>query len=102
MPSAASEVDLPLKEWEVGAGRSAGPTRRERAFQPMEQCSGHRVAETNAEIMPCIDDIQARIHRGAGPQKQVGHKLTCKENRDEILSVRGLTGVGNIRIEMIE
>jgi phosphonoacetaldehyde hydrolase len=33
----------------------------------MRQCGAHYVVDTIAEIMPCIDDIQARIRRSESP-----------------------------------
>ena len=41
--------------------------KREHAHTRMRQCGAHYVVDTIAELMPCIDDIQARIHRGESP-----------------------------------
>ncbi len=61
-----NEVGLPLKEWEALPAEEQA-LKREYAYRRMEQCGAHYVVDTIADIMPCIDDIQARIHRGEGP-----------------------------------
>jgi phosphonoacetaldehyde hydrolase len=33
----------------------------------MRQCGAHYVVDSIADLMPCIDDIQARIDRGERP-----------------------------------
>lgn len=61
-----NEVGLPLKDW-----RRLKPAeqamRRERAYGRMRQCGAHFVIDTVAELMPCIDDIEARLRRGEKP-----------------------------------
>ncbi len=61
-----NEVGLPLKEWEALPAEEQA-VKRERAYLRMQQCGAHYVVDTIADIMPCIDDIQARIHRGEEP-----------------------------------
>jgi phosphonoacetaldehyde hydrolase len=58
-----NEVGMPLDEWQAlpAAGQKV---KRERAYARMQQCGAHYTVDTIADIMPCIDDIQARIRRG--------------------------------------
>lgn len=37
------------------------------AYRRMVQSGAHCVVDAIGDIMPCIDDIQARIHRGEQP-----------------------------------
>ena len=61
-----NEIGLPLK-----AVQAMDPAEREqkrqRAYTRMFQCGAHYVVDGIADLMPCIDDIQARIHRGERP-----------------------------------
>ena len=61
-----NEVGMPLEDWQAlpEQERSA---KRSRAHARMRQCGAHYVVDTIAELMPCIDDIQERIHRGERP-----------------------------------
>ncbi|HET9764444.1 MAG TPA: phosphonoacetaldehyde hydrolase [Casimicrobiaceae bacterium] len=61
-----NEVGLPLAEWQAlpAAEKEA---KRTRAYARMRQCGAHYVVDTIADLMPCIDDIQERIHRGETP-----------------------------------
>jgi len=58
-----NEVGMMLDEW-----RALPPAeqkiKRDRAYTRMQQCGAHYTVDTIADIMPCIDDIQARIRRG--------------------------------------
>jgi len=58
-----NEVGMMLDEW-----RALPPAeqkiKRARAYTRMQQCGAHYTVDTIADIMPCIDDIQARIRRG--------------------------------------
>ena len=58
-----NEVGVPLAEWKAlpAAEKTA---RRDRARRRMCQAGAHYVVDTIADVMPCIDDIQARIARG--------------------------------------
>ena len=61
-----NEVGLPLQAWQaLPEGQKA--LKRSRAYGRMQQCGGHYVIDTIADLMPCIDDIQARIRRGETP-----------------------------------
>ncbi len=61
-----NEVGMALDDWRAlpAAGQQA---RRERAYARLQQCGAHYVVDTIADILPCIDDIQARIRRGEAP-----------------------------------
>jgi phosphonoacetaldehyde hydrolase len=61
-----NEVGLMLDEWRA-LPAAEQKARRARAYTRMEQCGAHYVVDTIAEIMPCIEDIQARIRRGEAP-----------------------------------
>ena len=61
-----NEVGMMLDEW-----RALPPAeqkiKRARAYTRMQQCGAHYVVDTIADIMPCIEDIQARIRHGEAP-----------------------------------
>jgi len=61
-----NEVGMMLDEWNALA-EPEKRVKRERAYKRMRQCGAHYVVDTIADIMPCIDDIQARIGRGEAP-----------------------------------
>jgi phosphonoacetaldehyde hydrolase len=61
-----NEVGMPLEGWQALSERERSP-KRARAYERMRQCGAHYVVDTIAELMPCIDDIQERIHRGERP-----------------------------------
>ena len=61
-----NEVGLSLPDWEALPSEDKR-IRRERANRRMWQGGAHYVVDTIADIMPCLDDIQARIHRGEAP-----------------------------------
>ena len=61
-----NEVGLPLKEWNAlsDAERQA---RRERAYDRMRKGGADYVVDTIADVLPCIDEIEARLLRGEKP-----------------------------------
>ena len=61
-----NEVVLPLEQWE-GLPEREKALKRARAYARMHQCGAHYVVDTIADLLPCIDDIQARIRRGETP-----------------------------------
>jgi phosphonoacetaldehyde hydrolase len=61
-----NEVGMLLDEWRALA-KADQEAKRERAYTRMAQCGAHYVVDTIADIMPCIEDIQARIRRGETP-----------------------------------
>ena len=61
-----NEVGLTLAVWKkLPAAEKAA--RRDRAHRRMAQAGAHYVVDTIADMMPCIEDIQARIERGERP-----------------------------------
>ena len=61
-----NEVGMMLDEWRA-LSAAAQKAKRERAYARMRQCGAHYTVDSIADIMPCIDDIQARIRRGEAP-----------------------------------
>ncbi len=61
-----NEVGLPLQAWQA-LPEDQKALKRSRAYGRMQQCGAHYVIDTSADLMPCIDDIQARIRRGETP-----------------------------------
>jgi phosphonoacetaldehyde hydrolase len=61
-----NEVGLQLREWNALA-EDDKRIRRERAYRRMLQSGAHYTVDTIADLMPCIDDIEARLRRGERP-----------------------------------
>lgn len=61
-----NEVGMMLDEWNA-LSSDEQESKRARAYTRMRQCGAHYVVDSIADMMPCIDDIQARIHRGERP-----------------------------------
>ena len=61
-----NEVGLSLKEWNK-LGKAEQERRRAGAYTRMHQCGTHYVVDSIADIMPCIEDIEARLARGERP-----------------------------------
>jgi phosphonoacetaldehyde hydrolase len=61
-----NEVGMALAEWRALAP-AAQQAKRERAYARLQQCGAHYVVDSIADILPCIDDIEARIRRGDTP-----------------------------------
>jgi phosphonoacetaldehyde hydrolase len=61
-----NEVGLTLDQWRA-LPEAEKQAKRSRAHTRMWQCGAHYVVDSIADIMPCIDDIQARIRRGEAP-----------------------------------
>ena len=61
-----NEVGLMLDEWNALPSEEQ-ERKSARAYTRMRQCGAHYVVDSIADMMPCIDDIQARIHRGERP-----------------------------------
>jgi phosphonoacetaldehyde hydrolase len=61
-----NEVGLSLADWKAlpEAERAA---RRERAHHRMRMAGAHHVVDTIAEVLPCIEAIEARLARGERP-----------------------------------
>jgi phosphonoacetaldehyde hydrolase len=61
-----NEIGLSADEW-AALPAAEQAARRARAQRRLAQCGAHYVVDSIADLMPCIDDIQARIHRGERP-----------------------------------
>jgi phosphonoacetaldehyde hydrolase len=61
-----NEVGLTLADWEA-LPEDERKARRERAHRRLLQCGAHYVVDTIADLIPCIDDIEARLRRGERP-----------------------------------
>jgi phosphonoacetaldehyde hydrolase len=61
-----NEVGMTLEDWKA-LPAAEQKIKRERAYTRIQQCGAHYTVESIADIMPCIDDIQARIRRGETP-----------------------------------
>ncbi len=61
-----NEVGLSRPDWEA-LPQGEKQAKRERAHRRLWQAGAHYVVDSIAEIMPCIDDIEKRLHRGEQP-----------------------------------
>jgi phosphonoacetaldehyde hydrolase len=61
-----NEVGLPLKEMQALLPAELA-AKRHRAYTRMYQVGAHYVVDSIADIMPCLDDIEARLKRGEAP-----------------------------------
>jgi phosphonoacetaldehyde hydrolase len=61
-----NEVGLSLADWQA-LPAAEQKVKRERAHRRMLQSGAHYVVDTIADLMPCIDDIGARLRRGERP-----------------------------------
>ncbi len=63
---AGNEVGVPLAEWEA-MPEDVQQAHRERIYPTMYQRGAHYVVDSIADLMPCLDDIEARLARGEKP-----------------------------------
>ncbi len=61
-----NEIGLPLAEVKA-LPPSEFETRRAGAYRRMYQAGAHYVVDSIADVMPCLDDIEARMARGERP-----------------------------------
>jgi phosphonoacetaldehyde hydrolase len=61
-----NEIGLPLKEWKK-IPRAEQERMRQAAYTRMYQTGAHYVVDSIADILPCLDDIEARLSRGERP-----------------------------------
>ncbi len=61
-----NEVGLSLADWEA-LQEEERKAKRERAWRRMLQSGAHYVVDTIADLLPCIEDIEARLRRGERP-----------------------------------
>ena len=61
-----NEIGMPLKDWKK-LPKAEQARLREGAYTRMYQSGAHYVVDTISDIMPCLDDIEARLARGERP-----------------------------------
>ena len=61
-----NEIGLPLGEWKK-LDKADQERRRQAAYTRMYQSGAHYVVDDITGIMPCLDDIEARLRRGERP-----------------------------------
>jgi len=61
-----NEVGLSRADWQALPAEEQ-EVRRERAYRRLLQSGAHYVVDTIADLMPCIDAIEARLRRGERP-----------------------------------
>jgi phosphonoacetaldehyde hydrolase len=61
-----NEIGLPLKEM-LALPKAELAAKRERAYTRMYQVGAHYVVDSIADVMPILDDIEARLKRGEKP-----------------------------------
>jgi phosphonoacetaldehyde hydrolase len=61
-----NEIGLPLKDV-LALDPAERERRRQRAYARMLQAGAHYVVDSIADVMPCLDDIEARLARGERP-----------------------------------
>jgi len=61
-----NEVGLPLAAWQA-LPPAEQQARRERAYGRLRMGGAHYVVDTIADLLPCLDDVDARLARGEKP-----------------------------------
>jgi phosphonoacetaldehyde hydrolase len=61
-----NEIGLPSAEYDA-LDPEIRAQKREAAYRRMRMCGAHYVVDTIADLMPCLDDIEARLARGERP-----------------------------------
>lgn len=61
-----NEVGMPLDEWRA-LDDAQQQQHRARVYPSMYQSGAHYVVDSIADLMPCLDDIEARLKRGEKP-----------------------------------
>jgi len=61
-----NEVGLPLAGWRALSSAEQA-SRRNRAYDRMRMAGAHYVVDTIADMLPCFDDVAARLARGEKP-----------------------------------
>ncbi len=61
-----NEVGVPLADWEAFP-EAVKQKHRDRIYPTMYQRGAHYVVDSIADLMPCLDDIEARMKRGDKP-----------------------------------
>jgi phosphonoacetaldehyde hydrolase len=66
LATSGNEVGLSLADWQA-LPADEQQIRRERAYRRMLQSGAHYVVDSIADLLPCIEDIEARLRRGERP-----------------------------------
>jgi phosphonoacetaldehyde hydrolase len=61
-----NEIGMPLADWKK-VPKAEQARLRDAAYTRMYQTGAHYVVDAIGDIMPCIDDIEARLARGERP-----------------------------------
>jgi phosphonoacetaldehyde hydrolase len=61
-----NEIGMPLKDWNK-VPKAEQERLRDAAYTRMYQSGAHYVVDAIGDIMPCLDDIEARLARGERP-----------------------------------
>ncbi len=61
-----NEVGLTLNEWNA-LSKAEQETKRAYAYRRMQTAGAHYTVDTIADLMPCLDDIEARLAKGEKP-----------------------------------
>jgi phosphonoacetaldehyde hydrolase len=61
-----NEIGLSRRDWRK-LPKADQERLRAGAYTRMYQCGAHYVVDTITEIVPCLDDIEARLARGERP-----------------------------------
>jgi phosphonoacetaldehyde hydrolase len=61
-----NEVGVSFKDWKK-LPKAERQAKREAAYARMHQAGAHYVVDSVADLMPCLDDIEARLARGERP-----------------------------------
>src|SRR5690606_39760985 len=77
-----NEIGLPLDE-ERKLPKADFETKRRAAYTRMYQTGAHYVVDSIADLMPCLDDIEARLARGEDRKSVVkGKSVELHSGRD--------------------
>ncbi len=64
--ASGNEVGMPLAQWSA-LPEAEKQKHRARVYPAMYQCGAHYVIDSVADLIPCLDDIEARLRRGEKP-----------------------------------
>jgi len=61
-----NEVGLSLKDWNALPDPEK-QARRQRAYERLRMSGARYVVDTIADVLPCFDEVEARLARGEKP-----------------------------------
>jgi len=79
-----NEVGLPLAEWRALASAEQA-SRRSRAYERLRMAGAHYVVDTIADVLPCFDDIAARLARRAALADRRGAMTNMIDTADVVV-----------------